>query len=502
MTLQPLKPSQSSVTLPASPLNLTPAGVLKALRRLNTPQILWASLGATGAASLLLLGLSISGIREQRAAIQTLGKDAAPSVLLAQALKDALLVIDASSANELLQPNGLSPDAIKTYEEYRKKLADRLVQAAQNITYPEEQDLLQTLQLNTQDYFFKLQQARDAKTFGKPKEALIAYREALTVLDHPAAGPSDKGGMLQLAERLAQVNKDELDKKYTAATDGVGRSLFLSLICGAILLATLVAVQVFLKHRMGRQLNPALLGATGITLLLVGYTSHALLASAAALKVAKQDAFDSLYALRQVRALGYEANGDESHYLLFPDQAATYERNFRIKIGKIADLPLARFDSEIELASQAQPPQFSGFMAEQLKNITFAGEREASIEYLQELKTYLTLDQKIRVLERTNHAAAVALALGESDEAFERLRTANTKTIEVNRREFARAIKSADGTLTLPASIATDAKGRPYEGLPSSGALDNFELVALVSLGAVMGLAFVGLRPRLREYAV
>jgi hypothetical protein len=506
MTLQPLKPSQSSITQPTpqsvSALNVASARTRQWLKHWNTPKILWTSLSATGAASLLLLGISIVGVREQRFAVQTVGKDAAPSVLMAQALKDSLLVIDANVADELLQPNGLSSDAIKEYNEYRKKLAERLVQASQNITYPEEQDLLQTLQLQTQDYFFKIQQARDAKAFGKPKEALTDYREALIILDHKASGSGDKGGMLQLAARLAQVNKDELDKKYTDQTNSVGRALFLSLISGAILLATLAWLQVFLYRRTRRQFNLALIGATGITLLLVAYTSQALLASTFKLKVAKQDAFDSLYALRQVRALGYEANADESHYLLFPEQAALYERSFRNKIAQIADLPLARFNSEIQLAHQEQQPNFSGFIADQLKNITFEGEREATITYLQSLQKYLQLDQQIRDLESKNHVAAVALALGESDETFDGMRKANDKAIAINREQFAKAIKSADGTLALPASIVNSPDGQPFVSLPRQGALDNFEWVALVGLGTITGLTFVGLRPRLREYSV
>jgi hypothetical protein len=158
---------------------------------------------------------------------------------------------------------------------------------------------------------------------------------------------------------------------------------------------------------------------------------------------------------------------------------------------------------EIAQAEQSQPPRFKGAIAEQLANITFAGERDATIEYLKGLQKYLTIDQQIRGLERgNNHAVAVAIALGESDQTFEAMGEANAKTMDINGGEFAKAIKSADGTLVLPASIATDHKGNAYSGLPNSGALDNFELVALVSLGAVMGLAFVGLRPRLREYAV
>jgi hypothetical protein len=41
-------------------------------------------------------------------------------------------------------------------------------------------------------------------------------------------------------------------------------------------------------------------------------------AETAHLKVAKQDAFDSILALTQARAVSYDANADESRYLVDP----------------------------------------------------------------------------------------------------------------------------------------------------------------------------------------
>ena len=40
------------------------------------------------------------------------------------------------------------------------------------------------------------------------------------------------------------------------------------------------------------------------------------------LRVAKKDAFDSVLALTQARAVSYDANADESRYLIDPDRAA------------------------------------------------------------------------------------------------------------------------------------------------------------------------------------
>jgi hypothetical protein len=54
------------------------------------------------------------------------------------------------------------------------------------------------------------------------------------------------------------------------------------------------------------------------------------------LKVAKQDAFDSILALTQARAVSYDANADETRFLVDPGRAAAYQDASVITINENA----------------------------------------------------------------------------------------------------------------------------------------------------------------------
>ena len=134
----------------------------KLAKKFNTPQLLRGGWYTTWGVSLLLLIVSIYGVQAQRQAIKTVGRDAAPSILTAQQLQDSFADMDASLANELLLKPGENQQALADFEKNRKKIADQLVAAARNITYPQEEGIIQSLQLNSSGYLLKLQSARDA----------------------------------------------------------------------------------------------------------------------------------------------------------------------------------------------------------------------------------------------------------------------------------------------------------------------------------------------------
>jgi hypothetical protein len=96
----------------------------------QTPQILRGGWYATWGISLCLLMISIVGVGNQRNALKTVGKDAAPSILTAQQLQDSFADMDASLANELLMKSGEDRQALLDFDKNQKKIADRLVAAA------------------------------------------------------------------------------------------------------------------------------------------------------------------------------------------------------------------------------------------------------------------------------------------------------------------------------------------------------------------------------------
>jgi hypothetical protein len=244
------------------------------------------------------------------------------------------------------------------------------------------------------------------------------------------------------------------------------------------LIGLLVGLQVFLTRRTRRLVNPALLGATLVALLLVGRLVWILNAETSDLKVAKQDAFDSVHALWQARAIAYDANGDESLYLLPGFDRQQYDASFHTKAMQLASKPL---DDQLITSANRGSVQFSGRFADEMNNITFPGELEAATEMLQTYAQYYALDAQIRAFELGGqHDAAVALDtgtdVGQSDWAFAQFDAALGKVLDINVQWFNQSVQRGFDELN-----GADVLG-PIAGL------------------TVAVLVWWGLQPRIAEY--
>ncbi|WP_373544883.1 hypothetical protein [Chamaesiphon sp.] len=446
----------------------------KLAQKFNTPQLLRSGWYTTWGVSLLLLIVGIYGVQAQRQVIKTVGKDAAPSILTAQQLQDSFADMDASLANELLLKPGENRQALADFEINRQKIANRLVAAARNITYPQEEGIIQSLQLNGSAYLLKLQEARDAHKRGDTIGTLNIYRSAATLIDRE---------IIPQAEQLSRVNAQELEKTYANQSFINGGIALLIAIVGVVQIAILAIIQIFLYQRMRRILNLPLLGATTIAIIFLGYTLSSFVSATNNLKVAKADAFNSLYALRQMRSLSYKANADESRYLLDRSNAIVHEQSFNDKIKKILTIPANQsIDSILANVQQKKPtPELTGLFAGVLNNITFKGERELAIDTLKLFKEYLATNKQIRQLSSSGKIAeAIALGIGtkpgESNWAFDRYKNKHTELMDLNKKEFEDNIKLGDQHL------------------------DNYEIIAAVALSSIAILTLFGLRPRLMEY--
>jgi hypothetical protein len=460
----------------------------KAIKKLTTPQLIRSGLYIVWGAGLLLLTTTILGIQEQRNAIKTVGKDTVPSIITAQRLKDGMAGMDAFAASEFLVPSSntqssflepLQKDVdgatIQSYNERYRSVTERLIAAAKNITYDEEREPIQTMQLGIGEYVAKIQQARDAHARRDQAGTLAAYLSAIEILDKT---------LLPAADRLDQANLKVLDRTYGEQRFASARSLFLIAIMTLGLTGILVMLQLFLSQRTRRTFNPFLLSATAIALLFLVHTIGSLLSASNHLKVAKEDAFDSMHALRQARALAYSANADESRYLLDVRNAATHEQAFFNKLNQIAAPPIGQtFEQIILLAQQdTKLTGLTGFLGEELSNITFPGERQAVIDNLSTLSQYLQIDKQIRQLQQSGkYREAIALCVGnnpgESNWAFEQFKKANQKTYDVNDKAFKDAITQGDQDL------------------------EGFEVKSTIVTITIALLVLLGVMPRLKEYS-
>jgi hypothetical protein len=258
-------------------------------------------------------------------------------------------------------------------------------------------------------------------------------------------------------------------------------------LAGLVLLGVLVATQIFLSRRTRRTFNLWLVAASLLTLALIGVVAGTLLAANEHLRGAKQDAYDSIYALTSARTVSYDANADESLWLVAQDDPR-YEASFMDKTRQISDPWLT--DTTVQELPQYvdthRPVPFTGYLANELNNITFLGEREAAQSAATYWSKYLALDGQIRSLERSgDHAGAVALDIGtnegQSNWAFGTYDQYVAQLIDINQKEFDRSIQQIFSELGGATSFGVDTV------LPI--------LALLIAL-----LAWFGLQPRIAEY--
>jgi hypothetical protein len=323
------------------------------------------------------------------------------------------------------------------------------------------------------------QQARSP--VGRAPDASIAYYRQATDLMATSILPAVSS---LTSVSAATLNASYADGRSTASTaDGVVIG------AGAVLIAVLVALQLYLSARFRRLVNPALAAATAVAVAFVITSAAQLSAETGHLKVAKQDAFDSILALTQARAVSYDANADESRYLVDPARSGQYQQDFLTKSQQLAGVGrVTIFGYDAALATDVRAYQgdnsdvrFGGYLGAEFRNITFPGERSAAVRTLLAYQVYERDDRKLRALARTSLAAAVAYdigtAPGQSDAAFNTYDADLSSVIAINSAAFSDAVQAGqgdtgDGNLAIPVAVA-----------------------ALIA-----GLVLAGLRPRLAEY--
>jgi hypothetical protein len=213
-----------------------------------------------------------------------------------------------------------------------------------------------------------------------------------------------------------------------------------------------------------RRTNPALIAATVLTVLLTAIGIGLLTSTAEQLRVAKADAFDSIIALSHARSVSYDANADESRYLVDPQRASQYQQAFQAKSQSLLD------------------SSSNGYLGTEMRNITFPGERAAAERMLAAYQAYQDDDRQLRSLATSGDlTAAVAFdigtAPGNSDYAFTQYDNALVAVIQINQNAFTTAVR--DG----------QAATADWTGLvPGSGTL------------LIIGLVGLGLWPRMAEY--
>jgi len=315
---------------------------------------------------------------------------------------------------------------------------------------------------------------------GGKASALVDYRKATDLLQQQ---------LVPAARTLVSSNDKAFDAEYSSARSTLSSQLTAVGALGALLLAVLGALQWYLARRFGRNLNPGVLAATVCTLLAVLLGAQLLTSTAGDLQGARRDAFDSVVALSRAQAIAYDANADESRYLLDPGRRDQYAASFLAKSQELYGIKgatLATYDAELATTWQAYESdhhdlRFTGEFRRELDNITFAGERAAAEKTVDTYAVYQRDDRKIRAL----------LAAGKEDQAVEFCMGWEPGTSNAHFGAWMAALDKVADINRAHFTASTDAGRSAVTGqLPWAGGL----------LLAAMALTALGLRPRLTEF--
>jgi hypothetical protein len=389
----------------------------------NTPRLLVAGGVTICLGAILMLVAAVHGARNYRHSIQVIGRDSTPSIIAAERTQTALADMDASAAEQILG----GPDAAmakQTFEARRKQAAEAVVAAAENITYGDtEREPIRKLAVSLGIYAAMVQSAIDTR---QP----VSYRETVTYMD---------SRLLPAAAALEKANSDALEKTWSDQKAIAARSL-LGVVAAALLLGgALLGLQAFLAGRTRRIFNTGLLAATAAAILFFILTVRTFHRTDDDLRIAREDAFDSMLALWQARSTAYSEKADQDRAL------ADAPRNFIYKQAFVS-----------------KDQRVSNEITREMNNITFPGERELADIMQARYLTYVKLEKADK------HRAALA-AFAEFDRAL-------GKVLDLNEREFNGAIE------------------RAFEDVA------RLETLAPAAALAIFIFGWIGLRPRLREY--
>jgi hypothetical protein len=428
--------------------------------RLRLLRAATVSLAVALALLLALAGLAATGTWDSVA-----GRDA-PRTTSAADLNLALDDMDAQAANILLSSGNAGKGRLATpyekavgfYGDARRFIGHdlrTLAVAAQGDRADER--TVESLTDNFAEYQELIGRAleNDGRTGGKA-DALTDYRAATDLL---------QSQLLPEARKLVDSTNSAFNGEYAQARSVLSAQLAAVVALGVLLLAALGVLQWYMARRFHRILNPGVLAATVCALLAVLLGAQALAASAAHLRGARRDAFDSVVALSRARAIAYDANADESRYLLDPERRDQYAQSFLAKSQELYGLSgatLSDYDAELDRTWQAYQGdqgdlEFTGEFRRELDNVTFTGERTAAEKTVETYAVYQRDDRKIRALvSQGKEREAIEFCLdwqpGTSNAHFGAWMDALDKVTGINRDHFTASVRAgrSEATGLLP----------------------------------------------------
>ncbi|TDC08456.1 hypothetical protein [Actinomadura bangladeshensis] len=434
----------------------------------------------------VLLGIGWAAIANAREGVRVIGHDAGPQVVATGDLYFQLSDMDAQLANALLigtAPGGGREEALKRYDDNRRKAGDALLKAAKLADETTEnntaRDLLDALgryeRLAGQALLLDRQSPHAS---GPPSQQVVdLYRQATDLM---------KLDLLPKAYNLTLDNGTLVRHTYEDKRSAVLMGRTGILVAGLVLLATLALLQLYLTRRFRRLLNVPLALATLGTLVLAGAGTLMLTGQADHLRQAKEEGFDSILALSRTRAISNSANADETRFLLDPGRADAYEQVYLSKSQTVLYLKagnLTQYNDAVQKGLSFEPGRapFLGFLGTEANRPAESAEQRARLadgmnEALAAYQKVQANDRRMRDLVKGGQRDEAVAARGAAAADFTRYDRSLQDLARIHQKAFDEAVDDGDaGTRGW------------YAVLPAAGVV-----IAL--------LVLAGVRPRLAEY--
>jgi hypothetical protein len=458
----------------------------------------WLLSAASLAAIVALFGSAAFTLNQAREGLDVLGDSAGPQAMATTELYLALADMDARMADVLLMGTDHDlgsgrEDALEHYESSRAQANEALLQAASLTEGDTVEELNVQAVLDGMGTYEQL--ATEARLINDEaaappgdvdEEALESYRQA-TRLMHTELLP--KAFNLGLdSSAIVRANHEEGQASVAIGLVWVG-------VVGVVAVASLIALQLYLRVRFRRRFNAFLLGATAGTVVLTAGVVLALTTSGGHQSRAKEEGLDAAMALARAGAIATDMQADQSRYLGDPVLADNYQQTYLDRAQAVLFRPASNLgdyyeqidgvvDSYPELpgsdGADEEDPGTLGYLGQRAQDALLPGQEEALADVLTAYDALQDQDEAMR-------AAATE---GDLEGAIdERMGIAH----------------SEDGVFRVYV-VALDDLTELHQGAFTEGiergdrALSPWTWALPVGTVALLALVVLGVRPRLAEY--
>lgn len=410
----------SAVPIP-EPAKATRGSRISAVRRsLSSPPGFLRAISVTIAIGAIFLGI-FGGLRAigKTSDIDKIGNHTIPSIIDAQRIHAALLDADRNAANSYLHGGEGTDPAHELYLADILLATEALEQAAQHTAYGDEvaPPLVKAMSgLNR--YTALVERARANSRLGYPVGQ--AYLTAASRLMHDEVLPA--------IEQLNAINAAHLEMDYARASVST-MTLAVVLGLGALVLAQLVYLQIYVTRRFRRRFNFMLIQATVLLLVALTYSSVGIFIADSNLTTAKSNHFAQAHRLWMGRSLVNDANLNETLSLIARGSG-----------------------TEFDLAFDRSQSAFQSLLGIAATSATNDDERRTLNDVRSAYEQFLAVDARIRTLAaggQRNEAVKLALGNepGQLGHAFAQLDTALGRAIDINQNQFNQSIGRAQQPL-------------------------------------------------------